>query len=143
VAKEELKVQKQIKDSVIKDGGYGLKLSNKFAIGIPDLGLWLPPFAPSIMEVKDLGPVTEKFNIQLDVTDKQSDTLRRMQSTYSKPVTGILVHLIHHGEHRLVIVPRAAQRLNYMYPSDIYVKRQTGGYYDIASLFEAHGVPKL
>jgi hypothetical protein len=84
----ELAVQTEIKQAVIAQGGYAVKLSNRFTIGIPDLGIWLGPYDPFIMEVKDFGVVAATFNRQIGTTPKQRDTMRRMQQSYGNDVWG-------------------------------------------------------
>lgn len=150
----ELTVQTDIKTSVIRDGGYGFKLSNQFTVGIPDLLLVLYPFAPLIVEVKDLGEVVDKFSLKLHITPKQADTMRRISEPYEKGQTiytpnkrasFVLVALKHRGKNRLVVVPRNAEHLTWGYETDpkIWTTRQVGKYYALGPLFEAVGAIQI
>jgi hypothetical protein len=135
----ELLIQREIKQSVINAGGYSTKLSNKFTIGIPDLGIWLAPFVPTIAEVKDLGICVPKFDRQLDVTPKQLDTMKRMQKSYrpETTLTLVLVHIRHRGLRRLVALPRDAERLTWEYEGvHPWVDRGSGGRWNIAQLLQ-------
>lgn len=74
--------QTNIKKSVILQGGYSFKLSNRFTIGIPDLLVMLPPFVPCLAEVKDLGECVPDFDRKLDVSPKQNLELVKMNAAY-------------------------------------------------------------
>jgi hypothetical protein len=148
---KELDLQAKIIKSVKQDGGYGRKISHKFAIGIPDLLLALPSFVPCMSEVKDLGVVVDNFDRQIGVTDKQLLEMKRFSEPYensmtiytpSKRAALILVGIVHRGEHRLVALPRDAERLDAGYEADPqrWRKRQTGGYYEIKPLLEWAGI---
>ena len=150
----ELAHQTDIRKSVIKDGGYGLKLSNRFAVGIPDLLICLPPFAPCILEVKDLGECVDDFDRKLGVTPLQGETMRRISQPYEdfqhpytphRCTTGVLVHVIHQREHRLVALPRRTERLTAAYTLDpaSFGKRQVGGYYALEPLLDHLGIIKM
>jgi hypothetical protein len=142
----ELVIQREIKQSVINAGGYSTKLSNKFTIGIPDLGIWLAPFVPTIAEVKDLGICVPKFSRQVDVTPKQSDTMKRMQQSYRPEalLTVVLVHIRHRGLRRLVALPRTADRLTHEYEmANPWIERGSGGRWNIAALMQSYGIARL
>lgn len=150
----ELAHQTDIRKSVIKDGGYGFKLSNRFTLGIPDLLICLPPFAPCIIEVKDLGEVVDKFNRQIGVTPLQNETMRRISQPYEdyqhpytphRCASAILVHVIHQREHRLVGLPRRTEHLSASYLDEptCWQKRDKGGYYDLAPILEHLGMLKI
>lgn len=142
MATDELREQTNIVKSVRKDGGYGRKASNRFAIGVPDLTIALPPFAPCVIEVKDFGAVNDSFDRKIDVTDKQAYEMELFSKPYEDQSLGrvafIAVHLVHRGEHRLVLLPRQASRLSSAYEDDprMWAKRQVGGYYDMAPMFD-------
>jgi hypothetical protein len=146
----ELLIQREIKQSVINAGGYAVKLSNRFTIGIPDLGVWLAPFVPTIFEVKDLGECVAKFDRQLDVTPKQKDVMRRMQKSYDRPagsygnvcVTGTLVHIRHRGRRVLVALPYDAPRLAWDYEEQGlgWIERGSGGRWNMGKLMQGLGV---
>ena len=153
MAQRELALQTKIIQSIRKDGGHARKMSHRFAIGIPDLLIGMPPYVPCLAEVKDLGIVTANFNLQLDVTEKQALELRRVSEPYEDMFlhtracrTGmLLIGLVHMGEHRLVGLPRSQGRLDAGYEADplCWVKRQQAGYYEILPLLKAGGIAKV
>ncbi len=51
--------------------GYCLKISHQTAVGIPDLLLSMPGFAPCLIECKWLGEVMPNFSRKIKLTDKQ------------------------------------------------------------------------
>lgn len=136
----ELREQTNIIKSVRQDGGYARKASNRFAIGIPDLTVALPPFAPCLIEVKTLGEVIDNFDRKVEVTDKQSEELKRFGEAYEDMGLGrvsfVAVHIVHRKQHRLVLGPRQMSRLSAAYEADsgMWTPRQVGGYYDMAKL---------
>jgi len=137
MATDELQVQTKIVKSVRRDGGYGRKCSNRFAIGVPDLLISLQPFAPCYIEVKDFGKVNDKFDRQIDVTEKQAYELELFSKPYEDARLGFLaVALVHRGEHRLVLLPREAMRLTSDYEDSpaMWAKREVGGYYNMAPM---------
>lgn len=143
MAKQELSLQTHIRKSVEADGGYARKLSHKFSVGIPDLFVALPPFAPGIIEVKDLSDVADKFDKLINITPMQTHHLLEAQKGYwghyGVRVSGILVRIIHRAEHRLVALPPGTERLSYQYQDDpaCWTKREKGGYYAIKGLLTA------
>lgn len=151
----ELDLQTKICQSAKRDGGYGKKISHKFAVGIPDLLVALPPFAPCLIEVKDMGAIaTAKFDRLIGITPKQQLELSRFSEPYEKAQseytpdrrTGmVLVGLVHQGEHRLVALRRDEDRLSDGYQADParWTKRQVGGYYDLGPLLEWTGIVKM
>lgn len=151
---KELDLQTKIWKSAKQDGGYGRKISHKFAIGIPDLLLALPPFAPCLAEIKDMGEVVNKFDKQFDITEKQSEELKRFSEPYEKSMTIytpnkqssiVLVGVKHRKDFRLVACHRADIRLNHTYEEDPqrWVSRGVGGYYNLAPLLEWAGIIKV
>lgn len=150
---KELDLQTKILRSAKHDGGYGRKISHKFAIGIPDLLLALPPFAPCLGEVKDLGEVVDKFDVQIKITEKQTEELKRFSEPYEKSMTVytpnkksslILVGIKHRGRHRLVALSHGATRLSHEYEArGGWVDREIGGYYNLAPLLEWAGIIKV
>lgn len=149
----ELDVQAKVCKSAKRDGGYGRKISHKFVVGIPDLLVCLPPFAPCVIEMKDLGPVTALFDRQLAVTPKQALEMERISKPYEvhprlpgPPATAcVLVALVHRGEHRLVVADREADRLSHTYELDTgrWVPREPGGYYDLKPLLQWAGIGRI
>lgn len=148
MATNEIKHQTDIKNSVKRDGGHAFKMSNRFLIGVPDLHVALPPFAPCVVEVKDLGVVADKFNRDLGVTEKQA----RYMADISEPYEGlglgrvafVAAHIVHYGEHRLVLMPRQAMRLSWEYSEDAgtWVKRETGLYYNLRPMLKRWGAAR-
>ena len=142
MASHELREQTNIIKSVRQDGGYGRKMSNRFAIGVPDLLIALPDFAPCYMEVKDLGEVNDTFDRQVAVTDKQAYEMKLFSEPFEQQSLGrvafVAVHIVHRGEHRLVLGPRQMQRLSSAYEADTYTwtKRQVGGYYNLKPMLQ-------
>lgn len=145
----ELKHQTDIVDSVKRDGGNAFKMSNRFLIGVPDLAVALPPFAPCVIEVKDLGKVVDNFNRQLEVTPKQFDHMEKHSEPYEARGLGrvafVAVHIFHRGEHRLVVMPYQADRLTHRYEETpgMWVRRETGLYYNLAHMLDYWGAAKL
>jgi len=140
MAQAELAVQTNIIKSVRRDGGYGRKMSNRFAIGVPDLLIALPTFAPCVIEVKDFGKVADSFDRQIEVTEKQAEEMKLFSKPYEDAGLGrtafVAVRLIHRGEDRLVVLPRLAERLSSAYEDDpqTWRKRLTGLHYEIAPM---------
>ena len=135
MASAELEVQSKIIMSVRKDGGYARKASNRFMIGIPDLVIALPPFAPCMVEVKDFGVVTDDFDRKVGVTPKQSYEMMLISKAYEDANLGrtafVAVSLVHKGKHRLVLAPHNIQRLSHAYEKHpcMWTDRQVRGYY--------------
>jgi hypothetical protein len=149
--KNELLVQTNIRKSVIREGGYGFKMSNRFLVGVVDLFIALPPYAPCVVEVKDLGTVVDKFSIKLEITPKQAEFMEHVSKPYEDAMTRytpsrraacVLVALKHRGQHRLVVLPRDAQRLDHTYEAstDAWTERAVGGHYDVKKLFNTVGM---
>lgn len=158
---KEVVVQTKIIQSVKSDGGYAFKMSNAYSSGIVDLFIALPPFVPCIVEVKDLKECVERFNLKLDITPLQDRQLNRVSDVYVEAisrtchttlprVSGVLVAILHRGQHRMVGLPKDRRRLDCSYEADprCWRKRLSrdscdGGYYEVAPLLEAMGVSKL
>lgn len=159
---KEIEVQTEIKQSVRADGGYCHKLTNAYTVGIPDLLIALPPFAPCVIEVKDLKEVTTGFDRVLGVTPKQRYELRQISEVYNdldRPLdqhrptfSGIFVHAVWKGEHYITSLPYRAERHmgSLLADSVLTRKRELRGpsgkrwrYWDVRGLLEASGVTKL
>lgn len=150
----ELKLQTDIKKSVIKDGGYAVKQTNQFTIGILDLKVCLPPFVPCDLEVKDIGEVNGPFNRLAGVSPKQAHTIRQMNGVYSENITmytpskrvaWTVVGLVHNGHHILIPAIRVkdAEGNQHWRVSSNYTfcaMRQVGGYYNMRPLLEGIGI---
>lgn len=74
---KETDFQKVVMDAVRAEGGYGLKLSNKFLVGVPDLLIKAPGFPTTILEAKqEKWPVRPETLLKPDVTALQAKHLR-------------------------------------------------------------------
>ena len=154
----ELDVQTKIIKSARREGGYGRKMSHKFAIGIPDLLIGLPPFIPALAEVKDIGVVVDNFARKIGVTDKQSLELHMFNDPYNDHQTRytpsrhsalVLVALQHRGKHRLVAIGMQGRgkydepwRLDHTYEGEDgrWAEREPGGHYPLRRMFEWAGI---
>lgn len=75
--KDETAYQRDIIKAVQDMGGWGKKLSNKFVVGIPDLGITLRPFGTVIVEVKKVDHASTTNRPTLTgLTELQSINLR-------------------------------------------------------------------
>ncbi len=149
---KEVDIQAQIKKSVRLDGGYCHKLTNAFTVGIPDLLIALPPFAPCIIEVKSLGVVTAKFDQQIAVTPKQRHELNEITEVYLRYAgapyrvfSGLFIHAVLDGDHWLTGLPRGAERHTaaLLWDGALTRKRGAHGYWSVRHLLEAIGVTKV
>ena len=147
---QEIKHQSDIVHSVRKDGGYARKISSQFQVGLPDLLVHLPGFAPCVIEVKKIDSIkNEKFSRQFDhpTTDKQLLDLKTFND--SNALRGqssfIVVAIEHMKFRRLVICKFSETRLTNDYASDLnrWVDRQPGRYYDMKQLLEWAGAIRL
>lgn len=141
---DELKLQGDIRKSVIRDGGYAVKLTNRFTIGIPDLLIAHAPFVPCFAEVKDLGEVGLKFSRKLDVTPLQSNTMKNMSTQYEnergyQAASFLLIGFFYKRDHWLVGLPwrTAVLTSDHVAEAQAVRKRQTGGHYDIRGIMDA------
>jgi hypothetical protein len=157
----ELPFQSDVIKSVRKQGGYAIKISHKFSVGIPDLLIALPPFAPFIAEAKDFGEVGEKFDRKVEVTSKQAVELERISSRYEKmPLMEytknhragiVIVHFIQKRRHYMAAIPRPKDLINLTdsrLTSDVsrdqVVEREVGNHYpNLARLFDTMGIIKV
>lgn len=151
--KRELDIQREICQSVRREGGWAKKLTNRFTIGIPDLLIARFPSIPFIAEVKDLGQVRDTFSRKLDVTEKQSHELRTFDQAISDPHADATNHAAAKRYAAVVLVGWAWGRDRWlaMLPPDAdhitmgpdrnhpMVHRQAGGYYPIGSLIQLFG----
>lgn len=141
----ETDLQRDIRQSVRRQGGYCIKLSNRFTIGVPDLLIALAPFAPCYVEVKKLGKCVLGFDRQLDVTPKQGHELRGLSDQYPAPLSFIFVGVEwnskdwvyggYHAERRLM-----GDTLNRTMRK---VPRQVGGFYNVRHLLTTLGAGKV
>lgn len=133
----ELAFQTNIIKSVRRDGGYGRKMSNRFAIGVPDLLIGLQPFPPCYVECKDLGEVVDRFDRTLGVTPKQREEMRLLSEPYEEQGLGprafVAVAFKHRGKNIMVLGPWKMERVSHDYEgvSEIWAERQVGLYYPI------------
>lgn len=129
----EVDIQSLIIRSAKAQGGWGVKLTHKFRVGVVDLLLVMPRFAPFVAEVKQLGKVPERFDQKLDVTPTQRKFMQDVNAPNIDEGRGsaiILVAIHHRGEWRLVRLPPTAERLSFEYEDDpsCWVPRQSGGF---------------
>lgn len=82
MTKHETEYQLEIKKSVIAQGGFAFKLSNTYTVGVPDLGIWLPPFAPLVAEVKVIRECGDKFRREIATTPKQDQFMADVSGRY-------------------------------------------------------------
>ena len=71
---KEVDLQAKVKDAIIEMGGFSMKMSNRFLIGVPDLLCKLPNYPTSFWEVKRVPFIREK--IKADATLNQKKWLR-------------------------------------------------------------------
>ena len=139
---DELKAQAEIRKDITEAGGYAFKLTNRFTIGIPDLGVWLSPFVPCVIEVKDFGIVKDGFDRDIGTTPKQRDVMRRMSEAYDRKhtVAGVVVHARAGAARRLYCFRWDALRGADGAP---YVERTRGGRWDVHALLGHLGVSRF
>jgi len=152
---KETDIQAQIKKSVRLDGGYCHKLTNAFTVGIPDLLIALPPFAPCVIEIKSLNYCGGQFDRKIEVTPKQRHELFQISEVYNnvdRPLdqlrptfSGIFVHTYVNKTHYLTGLPYRAERHTAVLLADAARtrKRGSGEYWDIRPLLEAIGITKV
>ncbi len=76
-AVDELKIQKMLVDAVVSAGGFGLKMSHRHLVGVPDLLLKLPGFDAAFVEVKQATEPRQKLSRVLAVTPLQLAYLQK------------------------------------------------------------------
>ena len=113
--KNELSFQKEIIDSAKAAGGYGFKLTNRFTIGVPDILVSGPMYAPSLFEAKHLGDVVANFDRQTGVTPLQQEQMKRWNATQPFAIAAQLVFIKHLGSERAVLIPAHIDRITYQY----------------------------
>lgn len=110
---KEIQHQKKIIDAVKHHGGAGAKWSSAFEAGKPDLLLGIPGLGICMMEVKVFHDVKPKYFRNLEVTQKQSQTLKDFAETGGICMIGLVtdngsrsrhLHIMHwkntrFGEH--------------------------------------------
>lgn len=75
---KELEFQTLVRKAVEYEGGYGLKMSNRFLVGVPDLLLHLPGLPTMVMEAKFDRVTSTIKRYALVLTPRQALTLRQM-----------------------------------------------------------------
>lgn len=153
---KEVDHQTNIKKSVILQGGYSFKLSNRFTIGIPDLLIMLSPFVPCLAEVKDLKEVVDNFDLQLDVSPKQALELKKIREAYridlcaDECVGFLLIVAKWRGINIIVPLPQGSERLaaHQLQEGQTFWKRIPGvgkmnPTYPMGPILNKAGVPKL
>lgn len=88
----ETDIQRQLINSAEETGGYGLKLSNRFIVGVPDLilAMPIPPMYSFIEMKKDDWPKTSDV-VTWGVTKIQENTLVTMQNAGLRAAMGIAI----------------------------------------------------
>jgi hypothetical protein len=140
----ELDYQKRIIDSVKQIGGHGRKQSHKFSIGVPDLLLRVPGFVPIEAEIKLELDVTDGFNRDSGLTERQRQELNRANEAV--PGTGYML---------LVLKWKNEPKVTYLYCVPIDRKRllhtdmvnwigvsTATKWFPMRELFQAMKVPK-
>lgn len=150
--KRELILQREIIQSVRKDGGWGRKLSHRTLVGLPDLALVLWPYVPVLAEVKDLGvrPNSRDFTVKLIVSEKQRHELLAYDAAINTPresnslidirkrhAAVLLVGWAWGGARWLAMLPPDATHLSSEEAPNVH--RRPGGYYPFGSLAELFG----
>jgi hypothetical protein len=144
--KRELKLQTDIINSVRRDGGYSRKLSNRYQVGIPDLLISFPTFAPCLVEVKDFGPVNSDFDRAVGVTPKQALELSRIAASQTYPFAFIFVGFQMMRQHYLLYLPHSTKRVSSALLKGMsapVIQRGKGQYYDIEEALMELGVPVI
>ena len=136
--KNELSFQKEIIDSAKAAGGYGFKLTNRFTIGVPDILVSVPMYAPSLFEAKHLGDVVANFDRQTGVTPLQQEQMKRWNATQPFAIAAQLVFIKHLGSERAVLIPAHIDRITYQYERlDQWVTRsKSEPRWDVCSLLK-------
>jgi len=76
----ELSIQSSLVKEAFALGGYALKMSNRFLVGVPDLLVHLPASPTVIVEIKlAVAPTRLTTPISVDLTVQQRYTLQKMQ----------------------------------------------------------------
>lgn len=138
--KVETKLQKELIDSIVKDGGYAKKINGNMAVGIPDLLIAWPGFGLFVAECKRLVGLGDVFDREIGVTEKQSLTMQHFTLPNARKGKGqsacVFVFIEHMKQERLVILPWSSRRLSNAY-EDLpctWVERQPKGYWPIRVL---------
>lgn len=77
--KKETQFQKDLIDEAARQGGYGIKMSNKFLAGVPDLLIKMPAWPSAVLvEMKKNAEVSKNApRVLVGITALQMDHLRR------------------------------------------------------------------
>lgn len=150
--KSELGEQTHVINSVRAVGGYGRKISHRFAVGIPDLLLVVPGYVPGIWEMKDMGFWNTDTERQVETTLKQRLELKEFSAacmgnlaplgTYVPTYTacGVLITYKEGRERYLTICGHGTESIRKkQFPT---IVRETGPLYRVDRLFNAFGVEK-
>jgi hypothetical protein len=75
---KELEFQTLVRKAVEREGGFGLKMSNRFLVGVPDLLVHLPGAPTMVLEAKFSKVASTVRPYRLELSPRQSLTLRQM-----------------------------------------------------------------
>lgn len=77
----ELQLQRKLIEATEKERGYGLKMSSRFLVGVPDLLLHIPGLPTVIIECKlEVLPSKPTTPIRVNLSPQQRVVLKKMQS---------------------------------------------------------------
>jgi hypothetical protein len=75
----ELRLQRKLIEKAKAEGGFAMKMSHKFMIGVPDLIIQLPHHPTAFVEVKILKYKNWPEQVRLKMTAQQRKFLKRLQ----------------------------------------------------------------
>lgn len=154
MASAELVMQTNIVNSIRKDGGYARRLVDKYALGLLDLFVGLPPFVPTLIEAKHLGVVGGPFDRKIPLRAKQEVEINKLNDPYivealrtrvlGSPAKGGTVIFVGWtsklGHHYLTAMPGIARRID-SEKLPLVVQRGIKGYYpNIRDLLDEAGL---
>ncbi len=144
--KREIQLQTHIVKSVRKDGGYARKLSNRFQVGIPDLIISMPSFAPCFAEVKDFGEVKGEFDRDIGLTEKQAHELTKISKSQIYPIAMVLIGFTQAKKHYLMYLPHTARRVSSSAMKGVLspiIRRDVGSYYNMRLILQHLDVARI
>lgn len=113
---KETDLQSVIIRALKKQGGTGLKLSNRFKVGVPDLLLSHFDHGMYLVEVKQISdPLRETFKRQTGITLIQQRVCEAFNRTSRLTVAAQLVRINHVGADRLVLWPAYKETITHEY----------------------------
>jgi hypothetical protein len=88
--KSEADFKKVIKASVRRQKGCAISLAAPMMVGLPDLFVAMPNYAPVLLEAKWLGEVKNKFNRKMNFTELQIKYIKDCNLVTSETALGIV-----------------------------------------------------